>query len=502
MKRVISLVLCLMLVLSLTTTAFAQDVDSQESGYAVITIANAAKGETYSIYKLFDAEVSDDGSSIAYSGDIPTVLSDYFKKDEKTGAISVAAGYVTTSGEMTEILINALLGWANTVEPTATAVSDGSELSFENLKYGYYVVKTTQGTAISVTSTQPNATVYDKNSKEPNIEKSVLDIDHTIGDTIYYTATADTANYLGAGTAAKKVTKYEISDTLPEFLEDVEITSITVGGVEIKTADDQVPQFDENKKITIEWVDEDGTSLYANGAQIVISYTAKLTENVVVDGTEGNVNTVVLQPYVEDDDGDTPWEETWEDSESVFTYAVALEKIDGQTGNALAGAKFAGYGLIVNGENGVYNVVSFDPNSNELGTEMECDMEGDLVILGLASDVTLKLEETEAPEGYNKLTLPVQVNAKKIGEVVKVEMSKIYYDKDGNVTDEVTESYVEVLQYNEKLEALAIEIVNNAGSTLPSTGGIGTTLFYVFGGILVAGAVILLVTKKRMAEAE
>ena len=501
MRKVISMILCLMLVLSLATVAFAQDIASQENGEATITIANASKGETYSVYKLFDAQVSEDGSSIAYSGEIPTELSNYFKKDEKTGAISVAAGYVTTTGGMTEILINALVEWAGTVQPTASAVSDGSEMHFNGLQYGYYVVKTTQGTAIAVTSTKPNATVYDKNSTEPSITKTVKDADHTIGDDIYYTATADTANYLGEGEDAKKVTKYVISDTLPAFLTNVTVTSIKVGDVEI-TVDGAVPQFDENKTITIDWVDENGVSLYGNGAQIVITYTAVLTDDVVVDGTVGNVNTVKLQPYVEDGDEDTPWEETWEDSEVVYTYAVALEKIDGQTGNALAGAKFAGYGLIVEGGNGVYHVVSFDPESTELGTEMVCDIEGDLVILGLASDVTLKLEETEAPEGYNKLTLPVQVSATKIGEEITVTMEKIYYGADGNVTEQETETYVEVLVYNDALEAKAIEVINNAGSVLPSTGGMGTTLFYVFGGIMVVGAAILLVTKKRMADAE
>lgn len=497
MKRVISLALCLMMVLSLATVAFAQTVETNKGGNATITIANASKGETYSVYKLFSAEVSADGSSIAYVGDIPAALNAYFKKDELTGTISVAAGYVTTTGDMTETLINALVTWAASQEATATAESTGDELNFTGLEYGYYIVRTTQGSAITVNSTKPNATVYDKNSKEPNITKTVKDADHTIGDTVYYTAVADTTNYLGSGANAKQVTKYVISDTLPGFLKDVQVTKILIGNQEI-TVDGNVPQFNENKEIIIEWVDENGVSLYDNGVQIQVEYEATLTGPLAIDGTTGNVNTVTLQPYVKSDEGDEPWSETWEDSEKVFTYAVALEKVDGQTGKALAGAKFAGYGLTVEGRNGVYNVVSYDPESTELGNEMECDMEGDLVILGLASDISIKLVETEAPEGYNKLTKPVEVRAQKIGEEISVTFTKIYYDENGNVTQTETQNFTEVLQYNEKLETLAIEIVNNAGSTLPSTGGIGTTLFYVFGFILVTGAAVLLVTKKRM----
>ena len=110
--------------------------------------------------------------------------------------------------------------------------------------------------------------------------------------------------------------------------------------------------------------------------------------------------------------------------------------------------------------------------------------------------------ETEAPTGYNKLTAPVTVTTQKIGEVVTATSGKIYYDADGNVTNVETNTYKNVVTYNEKLEEVAVEIVNQKGVELPSTGGMGTTLFYIMGSALAVAAVILLVTKKRMSSAQ
>lgn len=506
-KKLVSLLLALVMVFALATTAFAQTVDSTKGGSASITIENASKGETYKVVKLFDASVTgkEDGS-IVYTGTIPEALTAYFEK--VNGYIQVKDAAKATDGTLSADAVAALKAWAGTQTADATAVADGSALVFTNLPYGYYVVTTTQGAAITVDSTNPNATVYDKNAKEPGITKSVDDADVYIGQTVTYTATASTSNYLGTGKDAEIVTQYVIEDTLPAFLKDVNVTSITIGGAAY-TVNGEVPQFDTvaghtNKAIVIPWATKNTEtgkyeSLYNNGAQIVITYTAKVTDQAVVDGA-GNTNKVILTPYTSPD-GKTPgepWDETWEDDETIKTYAAALKKVD-EEGNPLAGAKFAANGLTVTGSKGNYTVTAYDPSSKDLGTEMETDDNGHLVIKGLPSDANLTVTETEAPAGYNKLKDPITLTPTVINETVTVTSTTTYYDKDGNKTNEVTEKSTTEITYNEKLKTAAYKVENRKGAELPATGGMGTTLFYAIGGILVLAAVVLFVTKRRMS---
>ena len=501
MKRISCLLLALALILALSVTAFAVD----ETGS--ITIKNAAKGETYSVVKLFDASVTgkEDGS-IVYTGTIPEGLEEYFVVvDGYIQATETAKG---EDGNLSADAVTALTAWAEGQTATDIKKAEGGELVFDNLPYGYYVVTTTQGAVITVDSTNPSATVFDKNSKEPGITKSVDDPDVYIGQTVTYTTTAATANYLGVGEAAKIVTQYVIEDTLPAFLTDVKVTSITIGGTDYKV-NGAVPQFvavsgHTNKAIVIPWAEKDSEqanyeSLYNNGAQIVITYTAKVTDEAVIDG-EGNKNEVTLTAYTSPN-GTTPgdpWDETWKDDEVIKTYAAALKKVD-EDGAPLAGAKFAANGLTVTGSKGNYTVTAYDSASTTPGTAMETDDQGNLVIKGLPSDAKLTVTETVAPAGYNKLTTPIDLSPSIISETVFVTSTTTYYDAEGNVTEEETNKSTTVITYNGKLKEAAVEVENNKGLELPSTGSIGTTIFYVLGSVLLVGAAVLLITKKRMS---
>ena len=505
MKKIASMLLILTVVLTMTVgTAFAQSVDSGKGGTASITIDNASKGETYTVVKLFDASVTGkaDGS-IVYTGSIPESLNAYFEKDGNYIKATDAAK--AADGGLSEAAVTAMKAWAEGQTADASAVADGSDLVFTNLPYGYYVITTSQGAAITVSSTNPTATVYDKNSKQPGILKSVDDDNVYIGQTVTYTTTANTANYLGTGANSEIVTQYVIEDTLPEFLTDVTVTSITIGGADYKV-DGAVPQFDNvsghtNKAIVIPWATKNAgkyVNNYDNGAQIVITYTATVTDKAVVDG-DGNKNEVILTPYTTPNDTTEPdpWKETWKDDEVIKTYAAALKKVD-ENHEALAGAKFAANGLTVTGSKGNYTVTAYNPASDAQGTVMETDDNGHLVIKGLPSDVTLSVKETEAPAGYNILKDPVSLKPTVISETVTVTSTTTYYDADGNETNEVTETSTTVITYNDKLKEAAVAVVNNKGLELPSTGGIGTTIFYVLGAVLVIGAGVLLVTRRRM----
>lgn len=497
-RKLASLLLALVMVFALATTAFAQDV-TLTNGEGSITISNAAKGETYTIYKLFDATVNADGSSIAYTGTIPASLSTYFTAD-KNGYISATAD--ATDGEnMSEGLKAALKTWTATATAAKTAESDGSALNFKELAYGYYVVTTTQGDMlISVDSTMPNATIVDKNSSTPkDLSKTADNKDVSIGDTVTYTVSFKTSNYYGAGTEAKEIVSYTIEDTLPEFLKDVTVTSIIVDNDGSDTTTDDratvTAQF-VDKKIVIDWYDEAKSQFkYDNGATITIAYTAVVTDKAAIDGN-GNTNKVTVTWTTKG--GDEPGPDKVEKEETIYTYAIALKKVNNK-GVALPGAvfEFPFYVKSTADANGAY-IYAGTTAAEGLTNKITTPENGVIVVKGVKSG-SYEIKEDTAPAGYNKLTDSVIVEAVKTGKTST--HTTVYLDENGNTTDTQTEKTTEVKVDINTIAATAVVVVNKAGTELPSTGGMGTTIFYILGSILVVAAVVLLVTKKRMSNA-
>ena len=127
---------------------------------------------------------------------------------------------------------------------------------------------------------------------------------------------------------------------------------------------------------------------------------------------------------------------------------------------------------------------------------MECDDTGFLAIRGISNEAEIKITEVAAPNGYNKLTAPETLPVTKTSETTTVTTE--YYDADGNKIDEATETSITQIATNADLVSGAVTIKNQKGAELPSTGGIGTTIFYIVGAILVIGAGVVLVTRRRM----
>ena len=497
-RKLASLLLALVMVFALATTAFAQDV-TVTGGTGSITISNAAKGETYAIYKLFDATVSADGKSIAYTGTIPESLNTYFAADIN-GYIS-ATDAAKDGANMSEGLKTALKVWTATATATSAAESDGSALNFKELAYGYYVVTTTQGEQlISVDSTMPSVTIFDKNSSKPTeLSKTASEHNVSIGDTVTYTVRFKTSNYYGAGKDAKEILSYTIEDTLPEFLSNVTVTSIIVDndGDDTTNEDqtDVTAQF-ANKKIVIDWYDKENNKfLYDNGATVTITYTAKVTDKAVIDGA-GNANKVTVTWTTKD--GNQPDPGKLEDEETIFTYAIALKKVNNK-GKALPGAvfEFPFYVKSTADANGAY-IYAGTTAGEGLTNQITTPDDGVIVVKGVKTG-RYEIKEVTAPAGYNKLTDPVTVDAVKTSSTTTHTI--VYLDENGNVVDKtakVTEVKVDI----DTIAATPVVVVNKAGTELPSTGGMGTTVFYVLGAVLVVGAGVLLVTKKRMSQGE
>ncbi len=501
-KKLFTVLLAVIMVLALNVTAFAQTEGTAAANKGSITITNPAKGETYGVVKIFDAVEGQNGA-IIYTGTIPAALQSVFETN-------TAGNIVVKNGVTDAAVLAAVQTYAANQTATASAVANGdSTLVFQGLDYGYYAVKSTQGANVTITSTNPNATVNDKNTTEITAEKTAEAASYSIGDTVNYTATFDTVTYVDD----KQVVKYTISDTLPEFLSNVTVTSIIIDeDGDLTTTNDQTTvnkQF-TNKQIEIDWANEVAgsdpktyTSLHNNGAKIVIEYQGTLTS--VTNINAADTNTVSIQPSVWNPTSTTvenppePSSKPWSDSAEITTYAAALKKVDGE-GNALAGAAFTVPGLVVEQVSaGVYRVVSYDSTGATAGTPMSTDANGKLYILGLASGTSMTATETTTPAGYNTATGTITIVAQELQTTVIESNGTRYYDADGNLVSEssATTTTTNVTRNLEDLDAAATSVVNQKGGELPSTGGIGTTLFYVLGGILLIGAAVILISRKR-----
>lgn len=346
---------------------------------------------------------------------------------------------------------------------------------------------------------------------------------------------------------------YKFTDTLgKEFTLDEESIVIKVDGEDVAdnvfnihkdvTAtldDDDLPTAATTIEIAIE--DVKALSVVPTSASIItVEYNATLNENAAI-GLPGQVNEVYLtysnNPNVEynpstseacdenedenntvvespddtgnpgDNTGDTP-----KDVVIVFTYELDVTKVDGADGAALEGAEF-----VLKNADGEYASVANGIFSGwvdeDKATTLTSDADGKFVVQGL-DEGTYYLEETKAPTGYNKLNedVKVVVTANTLDTATDAMTTINRQDwKWAAETDQGTNALLGLTISVDDAAAAAGDlnegsveatVKNNKGSSLPSTGGIGTTLFYVIGGTLAAGAGVGLIAKKRMKNEE
>ena len=276
-------------------------------------------------------------------------------------------------------------------------------------------------------------------------------------------------------------------------------------------------------------------SLYPSDVTIVVNYSMILKDTAVIDG-DGNVNYAQFGANTV-----KPEDYSWEpanpgtppntppgkpdvikekDDATVYTYALAFKKVNDEGAN-LADAEFLlpFYVKKDKAADGAY-IYAFDELPAEFPTgdsaenytnKLTTPANGEITIKGIQqTDTTptndnLKREyeftETKAPDGYNKLAGSFKVTAQKTGETVTTETVRTkYLDENGNVVEEKSATTVTVT-YETGANVPVYEyqlVINKKGTELPSTGGIGTTIFYVIGTILVLGAGVVLITRRRM----
>ena len=488
MKKIVALLLATIMVMAMSISAFAADTVTPATvtpnGSGKITITNAVKGETYTVYRLFNAMANDKTGAIVYGQAPAGETGDYFELD--------AEGYVVAKSTTTDASVKEekFKTWATSKGVQAgskTATANGA-LVFDNLTYGYYYVVSSQGAVISVDSLNPNAEMTDKNSSTPTVPKDAKKIvlaDGTtasttsaaVGEDVNFEIKFDATNYDGE----TLIESYTITDTPSDM--SIKTNTVVVKVIENPTATDATKVEHTinglsgiaatGLNITIPWVNENKESLYANKSQIVITYTATVT-SAAEDGEASNKATIT---WTGKDEPDVPTPPT------VKTYSFTLQKVDGKDNKTqLEGAKFKLYAgeteikvVAVNAQGEIienidaegvaidhYRVATADEASKAVQIKA-----GLMTIKGLKEGTNYQLEETLAPKGYNMLT-------------EKSEAFSVNATSSADGTD--------------------VTIANNQGAELPSTGGIGTTMFYVVGSVLVIGAAVVLISKRRMAR--
>lgn len=462
-KKLFAALLAAALMLAMAVPAFAVTNATKGS----ITISKTVKDETYTIYRMFKLD-SYNAESNTYSYTVESDWEGFFK----TGA---GGNYITLDGQnhptwtaadendstTVAAFAKAALAWAKQkgIQSAGTQEGNGSSITFSNLDLGYYLVDSSLGALCGLNTTNPDATIKEKNEK-PEIKKEVQtsagdwgsENNAKIGDTVEYKVEIKVAD--GAQ-------KYTVTDTMSK--------SLTFNNSSLKvTANDAVTTdytlTPTTNGFTLE-LPESYVSTLTKGTTILVTYNATLNKDAVIDG-DGNTNEVKL--------GYGNHQNTVPSKVTTKSYQFDLVKVDGTTNKLLDGAEFeladgntklsfvkdtaGNYRVAAAGEDGATTTITVK--------------NGKVNIYGLAGK-TYTLTETKAPDGYNKLVTPETVNL-----------------TDGSMASATIESetYVDG----------GVVVKNNAGTVLPSTGGMGTTLFYVIGGGLMVAAVVLLVTKKRM----
>ena len=509
-KKFVSLLLTLVMVLAMAGTTFAAQEGPLDGGS--ITINDAVPGQTYKAYQIlylesYSPEVKNDDGIVVKAGAYSykanrdweswlRTMKDYVKFDSQ--------GYVTWVGDADPAefakLAQAQIG-SKTADATKTAETSTVKLGWDDvnekgtLKLGYYLVDTSLGTLCSLDTTNPNVEMYEKNEVPVPEKKVQEDSDKHWGDS-NTAQIGDTVNFKTTITAKKGAQNYVLHDKMSQGLTLIH-DSIRVEAKKVNATETEQPIIlterqhysvrvenlneNENRDETKDGCDfeivftQDYLDTIQEDTVITVTYKAILNENAVIS-TNANTNETKLN-YGEESKYETDWKRT-----DTYTFMFDIIKTD-SNGNVLNGAKFELYDAPTGGNkialvketNGDYHVAT-DAEKKKEGFTPDVIEAGKVTVKGLDADTTYWLEETEAPAGYNKLSGRVKVEIKN-SNLTTTMNGDTWQENDGGV-----------------------HIINKTGAELPSTGGMGTTIFYIIGSVLVLAAVVLLIVRKRMSD--
>lgn len=492
-KKIAAIMLSIMMVLGMASVVSADGAGTTAAtGNGKITITNVIAGQTYKIYKLLDLESYDEDNNLYFYKPASTEWNNFFRTGGGEDYVEINVNdYVTWKTGVAENKVAELaqkaLTYANNNSISNNGheiVSEGAtEVAFNNLDLGYYLVESSVGALCGLTTTNNEATIREKNGV-PSVEKKVQE-DSKIGTTDEWSKnnTADIGqivNFQTTITAQSGAQKYVLHDKMDAGL-TFDTSSVTV---KLKKSGGTEKNLTKDTEYTLT------TSGLTDGCTFEIAFTQDFCDTLAADD-----KLIVTYSATLNDDVESKKEyknETWlkygdnnetnHDTTKTKTFELPVFKYtkDGTNEKELAGATFT-LSKSNDGSNpielvsvskddatgDIYRVAKETAGTTKI-TEITTTKSGKFTIKGLDAD-TYYLTEKNQPDGYNKLSAPITV----------------VIDEDGKIT-------VDTTTVNE------VKVENKTGSILPSTGGSGTTLIYILGAVLVLGSSVVLITKKRM----
>lgn len=452
-KKIAAMLFAFAMVFSMTGV-----VQADETTDGSITINNAIEGQTYTIYKILDLE-SYDGNNYSYKAEsgwdafITGAGKSYLKTNEN-GYVE----FVGTEADMPAFAKSALkFAKVNGLAKVASKTADATTVTFGTLSLGYYLIDSSTGALCSLDTTCPTATVQEKNSV-PTVDKTIIDSNNTtkknsanIGDKVLFKTTID---------VEKGAENYVLHDKMDSGLTFDSIYSVQANQPSPVLGTDYILQtknLGDDCTFHLVFTQEYLNNL-TDSHEIDVVYGATVNENAKIN--QANTNQTWLT-Y-----GDNKKSNV--DETQTFSFGIPVFKYTGLTKTGLADAQFKLYNdkackdevKLTKADDHTYRV---DPKGN---ATMESPIDGKFNINGLKAG-TYYLKEMAAPKGYNKLANPI----------------KVTIDNEGKITTDKTTTEVGV--------------ENKSGTLLPSTGGMGTTLIYLAGIVLVVLSGYVLISKRR-----
>ena len=519
-KKLASLLLAVVMILALATTAFA---DTNPT----IT-APSGSNHTYKVYQIFYGDLSGDVLSNVKWGKNGTGTKDALVSDTTLNALTALTSETLDATKLAEIE-----KYVNLSGEAYGQVTDGNPLA---VVPGYYLIKDTGWTSGEsfyseyIVQIAKDVTITPKGDV-PTSEKKVKDTndtagtqtgwqdsaDYDVGDEIPYQLTAT----IPATVKLSNYDKYVVTfvDTISKGLTyktgSAEIsvdnsTAIALDDPNIDNYSGSDTAYTDGKVLTWDLGDiksATGLNITTDVAHtIVITYTATLNGDAVI-GAAGNPNKFHITYYNNPnnsgegtpDTGSTP-----DDTNKVFTYKVDINKVT-STGTALSGAGFTLYKEVK--DSTTTGARTGDAIKTELAASNSAIKATDLTNAKYYVTVAQKHTTSETEFEFERLddgnyvlvetTIPGGYNAANSYAFTITATHSETADDPTLLTFTVDNTNLTATQPTGTVSG---NIVNNQGSTLPETGGIGTTIFYVLGSVLVVGAAVLLITKRRMSR--
>lgn len=497
MKKILAIVCTFVMIISMATGVNAEDGPTTAQTLGSITLQGAVAGDTYNVYKILSLESYDKGNHVYSYKKTGDKWDKFFSEGKGAEYFTTSDNYVTLkkdlrNDEVRMLAISAIdFVHANAdVKPTQTQKADSSSVKFSGLELGYYVVESTSGTACAITTTDPDVEI-DNKIDTPTVDKIITSGGSMSADNKMNSVNIGTEvgfkTTINVKPGAKNYVLHDSMDSHLQFISVKRVYYIDQNSKEIDLKEQGANQTDSDFVVTQTGLSDNCTfelkftdKFYSTNKdainakkikQIYVEYSARVKKDALINEAMKNKTHLTY--------GDNNLK-TDEKETKTYTYKIPVFKFTGSN-VGLAGAKF----ILLNKQDDAdsaaikFNLASntytytyaADQSDKAATTTLVSPDGGHFTIEGLQAGVYY-LKEIEAPKGYNKISEPI----------------KIVVGTNDDGTQKITVK-------NETVNEVRVK--NNTGSLLPSTGGMGTTLIYVVGSILVLASAIVLFSKKK-----